>query len=368
MVDVFISYAREDRNSAARLASCLQLRGWSVWWDREIISETDPAPMIAAALAEARAALVLWSSHSAANPAIQQEATLAAGREVLIPVLIEDGVELSEPFRNLEVLDCSEWSGDLFDHNYVNLERAITKLTRPPRAELGSANIAVSVETASRPSHRPLLHPSHTRTEMPLYGYGIAVGLAITAITTANLMGGHRTQSTASYVHSAQPARAATPPVVRLVPQFVEASSQSKAEHHPPEAAFDGRMDTAWSSDGSRSGATEWIEVSFARPMHIERVVLVTGRQSMLSDGTDLFYRTARPSLLRIVTEAKERDDWARMVEIGQHEREIEIDVGRDTGWLRFAALEIWSPVNAGIAGYGDVSISEIQLYGFPLP
>lgn len=368
MVDVFISYAHEDRNAAARLASCLQVRGWSVWWDREVISGADPEPLVAAALAEARSAIVLWSSHSATSVAIKEEARLAAARELLILVRIEDGVEVPESLGHLQLLDCSEWSGDLFDQSYANLERAITKLTRPPRAELGSANIAVSLETESRLSQQPLLHPSHRRSEVPIFGYGIAIGMAVAVVATAGLMGQSPEPSAAGYVQSAQAARAMATREVRLTPQLIEASSQSKAGHFPPEAAFDGRMDTAWASNGSKNGATEWIEVSFSRPVHVERVVLITGRQSMLSNSTDLFYRSARPSLLQVVTEHQDRGDWSRMVQIGQHERQVEIDVGRDTGWLRFAAIEIWSPVNTGIAGYGDVSISEIQLYGFPLP
>ncbi|MFI4997767.1 MAG: TIR domain-containing protein, partial [Hyphomicrobiales bacterium] len=33
MVDVFISYAREDRSQAAELAELLEEAGYTVWWD-----------------------------------------------------------------------------------------------------------------------------------------------------------------------------------------------------------------------------------------------------------------------------------------------------------------------------------------------
>jgi adenylate cyclase len=36
MADIFISYASEDREAAARLAGALEDRGWSLWWDPEI--------------------------------------------------------------------------------------------------------------------------------------------------------------------------------------------------------------------------------------------------------------------------------------------------------------------------------------------
>lgn len=36
MADIFISYANEDRDTAARLAAHLESAGWRVWWDRRI--------------------------------------------------------------------------------------------------------------------------------------------------------------------------------------------------------------------------------------------------------------------------------------------------------------------------------------------
>ena len=39
MADVFLSYAREDRDRAQRLASALESHGWSVWWDRNIVAD-----------------------------------------------------------------------------------------------------------------------------------------------------------------------------------------------------------------------------------------------------------------------------------------------------------------------------------------
>ena len=36
MNDIFISYARKDRDRVQPLADALEQRGWSVWWDPEI--------------------------------------------------------------------------------------------------------------------------------------------------------------------------------------------------------------------------------------------------------------------------------------------------------------------------------------------
>ena len=36
MADIFISYAKADKDNARMLAEALEDRGWSVWWDSKI--------------------------------------------------------------------------------------------------------------------------------------------------------------------------------------------------------------------------------------------------------------------------------------------------------------------------------------------
>jgi len=67
MTDVFISYASEDRERAARLAAALEARGWSIWWDRKIITGQAYDQTIEHALASASCVVVLWSRHSLAS-------------------------------------------------------------------------------------------------------------------------------------------------------------------------------------------------------------------------------------------------------------------------------------------------------------
>ena len=67
MTDVFISYAREDREAAQRLAAALEARGWSVWWDREIPVGHSFDQVIEQQLEAAKSVVVLWSKDSAAS-------------------------------------------------------------------------------------------------------------------------------------------------------------------------------------------------------------------------------------------------------------------------------------------------------------
>ena len=40
MADIFVSYASEDRDRILLLVEALESQGWSVWWDRELITGT----------------------------------------------------------------------------------------------------------------------------------------------------------------------------------------------------------------------------------------------------------------------------------------------------------------------------------------
>ena len=64
MTDVFLSYAREDRERASVLAAALEGQGWSVWWDRKIVAGETFDETIEDQLSTAKSVVVLWSEHS----------------------------------------------------------------------------------------------------------------------------------------------------------------------------------------------------------------------------------------------------------------------------------------------------------------
>jgi WD40 repeat protein len=109
--DVFISYAREDRASAKRLAEALTAtRGWSVWWDVRLRTG-EPFPReIELAISEARCVVVLWSSHSIDSSWVIAEVSEGWKRGVLTPVLI-DACKPPMPFRQLQNADLTGWAG-----------------------------------------------------------------------------------------------------------------------------------------------------------------------------------------------------------------------------------------------------------------
>ena len=64
MADIFISYARVDRERAQALASALDGEGWTVWWDRDIPPGRTFDDVIEEALGAAKCVIVLWSRDS----------------------------------------------------------------------------------------------------------------------------------------------------------------------------------------------------------------------------------------------------------------------------------------------------------------
>jgi hypothetical protein len=74
MEDIFLSYAREDREVAAQITAQLESLGWSVWWDREIPAGKTWRQLIEDALKNMRCLVVLWSNASIQSDWVREEA------------------------------------------------------------------------------------------------------------------------------------------------------------------------------------------------------------------------------------------------------------------------------------------------------
>ena len=148
MADVFVSYAREDRPFAARLAHVLEAGGRTVWWDREILPGKDFAELIAAELAQAKAVVVIWSPASGKSGWVRDEAHEGLERGILVPVL----VGVAEPpigYRSIHAVDLTGWQGG--EHpGLVDVGLAVDSLRTgvpvPDRPEIAT------IEARPRPS------------------------------------------------------------------------------------------------------------------------------------------------------------------------------------------------------------------------
>jgi hypothetical protein len=132
MADIFISYAREDRQVAERVASALETYGWSVFWDRRIPAGRRFDEFIEEQLDTGRCIVTLWSSHGVASHWVREDSATGRDRGILVPVKIE---EVAPPlgFRSIQCADLIDWAGDEVHPGFRQLMGDLaTNLGAPP--------------------------------------------------------------------------------------------------------------------------------------------------------------------------------------------------------------------------------------------
>jgi len=143
MSQIFISYAHEDHFAAQLLAKALSDQGWSVWWDREIKTGTTWARAIEQQMDIADCVIVLWSNRSVESEWVRIEAAEGQKRKILIPIIIDDGVDPPLQFRQLQTGSLIHWKGIRTSPEFSLLVRDIKSLvdaTQSTATSLQQAN------------------------------------------------------------------------------------------------------------------------------------------------------------------------------------------------------------------------------------
>jgi hypothetical protein len=90
MADIFISYSAEERPTTERLARWLEGKGYSVWWDKKILSGRQYEKVIRLELDKSKAAIVIWTPTSVQSDFVYSEATRAADAGKLITLRVRE--------------------------------------------------------------------------------------------------------------------------------------------------------------------------------------------------------------------------------------------------------------------------------------
>src|SRR5688500_1995652 len=108
VADIFISYAREDRVSASRLADRFGDVVWRVFWDRGIIGGDKWVQRVEVEASRARCVVALWSAASVESTEVRKEALIGLRRHVLVPAFLES-VDPPSDFREIHASDLRGW-------------------------------------------------------------------------------------------------------------------------------------------------------------------------------------------------------------------------------------------------------------------
>jgi hypothetical protein len=111
MIDVFFSYARADKPRVQTLVERCKAEGWTVWWDHALHSGEEFAFAIDENLRSAKCVVVCWSKNSSGSRWVRDEADVAVGRGVAVPVSL-DGSQPPIGFGQFHTPDVSRLVGD----------------------------------------------------------------------------------------------------------------------------------------------------------------------------------------------------------------------------------------------------------------
>jgi queuine/archaeosine tRNA-ribosyltransferase len=116
MSDVYIIYARENRETAQKVYDLLARR-WKVWWDDHIVGDYNRA--IKTNLAKTKCIVALYSVY-ADKPAVTEELRLGEKyNKIIIPLELDDS-DAPYPYGHYSSIDFRQWNGEA-EHPGVKL-------------------------------------------------------------------------------------------------------------------------------------------------------------------------------------------------------------------------------------------------------
>lgn len=178
MVDVVISYGREQEPMAGTVARALEADGYSVWWDHDIPAHKAYAALIEEKFQAAKAVIVIWSPAAVTSEWVRAEADLARSQQKLIQVSVQ-GTIPPLPFSQIQFAPLQAWDGTP-DHPEWRRVRASLKTLCGEGAEPGPP------PTPIRPTPPP--EPKPPTPSAPRQPAMIVAAISVLAVAVVGLM------------------------------------------------------------------------------------------------------------------------------------------------------------------------------------
>jgi|GEM_PF-5348174 len=128
MSDVFISYARKNRDHVRQIADGLTADGYSLWWDAALTASDNYAVKIEQALEATKSVVVCWSEQAKESLWVRAEATEALDRDKLIQLKLDES-RMPLPFNVLNMIAFDGWNGERTAPEWKELEGEVGAMT-----------------------------------------------------------------------------------------------------------------------------------------------------------------------------------------------------------------------------------------------
>ena len=151
--DIFLSYNREDSDTARRFAEGFAREGFGVWWDQTLRSGEAYDEVTENALRSAKAVVVLWSPRSVVSRWVRAEATLADRNKTLVPVMIE-ACERPIMFELTQTAELGHWRGEAGDKAWTAFVEDVRRFVTAAQGKPATSPITSEPLTEPTPQMR----------------------------------------------------------------------------------------------------------------------------------------------------------------------------------------------------------------------
>ena len=128
MVDVFISWSRNDHARVAMLARAVEAEGCAVWWDADLPPHQSYGDVFTAKIGAARAAIVVWSADAVKSEWVRAEADMVRNLKKLQTAIGD--VMLPLPFNQIQNVDIGAWNGEPDHPGWRKVKASLAELCR----------------------------------------------------------------------------------------------------------------------------------------------------------------------------------------------------------------------------------------------
>lgn len=176
MADVFVSYARKNRERVGDIAGGLADSGYSLWWDTALKAGENYAVRIEKEIAGAGSVVVCWSDQAKESLWVRAEATEALDHDKLVQLRLDEA-RLPLPFNVVETIAFAGWNGSRQSPEWSALDGRVGRLNGRPLPE----GVAVTAEP-----------PPELKARLqgfgPVAALGIGMILATLAVAAATVL------------------------------------------------------------------------------------------------------------------------------------------------------------------------------------